>query len=93
VKRFTLDKVTNLTDWFTTMIIIANHYDIDVLKKLLLYQDLKLERTKAICKEEEKAAKMASMLGASWTSLSDNYGSPQVQSSEYAASVSSYQSN
>ncbi len=41
VKRCALDKVTNVTDWFTTMIIIANHDDMDVRKKLLLHQDLK----------------------------------------------------
>ncbi len=65
VKRCALDKVTNITDWFTTMIIVANHDDTDVRKKLLLHQDLKLDKAKAICKEEEKAAKMSCMLGAS----------------------------
>jgi hypothetical protein len=56
VKRCALDKVTNVTDWFTTLIIVANHDDTDVRKKLLL-QELKLDKAKAICKEEEKAAK------------------------------------
>jgi hypothetical protein len=72
IKRCTLDKVTNVTDWFTTMIIVANHDNTDVRKKLLLDQDLKLNKAKAICKEEEKAAKMSRMLGASQSSLSDN---------------------
>ena len=93
VKRCALDKVTNVTDWFTTMIIVANHDDTEVRKKLLLHQDLKLDKAKAICKEEEKAAKTSRMLGASRTSSSDNYGSSQVQSSESAAGVSSYQYN
>ncbi len=93
VKRCTLDKVTNVTDWFTTMIIIANHDDTEVRKKLLLHQELKLDKAKAICKEEEKAAKTSRMLGASRTSSSYNYGLSQVQSSESVASVSSYQSN
>jgi hypothetical protein len=65
VTRCALDKVTNLTEWFTTMIIVANHDDTDVRKKLLLHQDLKLDKAKAICKEEEKAAKTSRMLGAS----------------------------
>ncbi len=82
VKRCALNKVTNVTDWFTTMIIVANHDDTDVRKKLLLHQDLKLDKAKAICKEEKKAAKMSRMLGASRTSSSDNYGSSQVQLSE-----------
>jgi hypothetical protein len=93
VKRWALDKVTNLTDWFTTMIIVANHDDTEVHKKLLLHQDLKLDKAKAICKEEEKAAKTSCILGASQTSSSDNYGSLQVQSSESAAGVSSFQFN
>jgi len=93
VKRCALDKVTNVTDWFTTMIIVANHDDTEVRKKLLLHQELKLDKAKAICKEEEKAAKTSRMLGASRTSSSDNYGSSQVQSSESAAGVSSYQYN
>jgi hypothetical protein len=73
VKRCNLDKVTNVTDWFTTMFIVANHNDTEVCKKLLLHQELKLEKAKAICKEEEKAAKISHMLGASRTSVSDNY--------------------
>ncbi len=93
VKRHALDKVTNVTNWFTTMIIVANHDNTVVRKKLLLHQDLKLDKAKAICKEEEKAAKTSRMLGASRTSLSDNYRSSQVQSSESAAGVSSYQYN
>jgi hypothetical protein len=93
VKRCALDKVTNVTNWFTTMIIVANHDDTDVCKKLLLHQDLKLDKAKAICKEEEKAAKTSPMLGALGTSLRDNYGLSQVQSSESAAGVSSYQYN
>jgi hypothetical protein len=52
VKRCALNKVTNVTDWFTTMIIVANHDDTEVCKKLLLHQDLKLDKAKAICKEE-----------------------------------------
>jgi hypothetical protein len=35
VKRCALDKVTNLTDWFTTMIVVANINDVKVPKKLL----------------------------------------------------------
>jgi hypothetical protein len=93
VKRCALDKVTNATDWITTMIIIANHNDTDVCKKLLLHQDLKLDKAKAICEEEEKAAKTSRMLEASRSSSSDNYRSSQVQSSESAAGVSSYQYN
>jgi hypothetical protein len=85
--------VTNITDWFTTMIIVANHDDTEVHKKLLQHQDLKLDKAKAICKEEEKVAKTSSMLGASRTSSNDNYGSSEVQSSESAAGVSSYQYN
>jgi hypothetical protein len=92
VKRCALDKVTNVTDWFTTMIIVAYHNDTDVRKKLLLHQDLKLDKAKAICKEEEKAAKTR-ILGASRSSSSDNYGLSQVQSSESAAGVLSYQYN
>ncbi len=57
VNRCALNKVTNVMDWVTTMIIVANHDDTDVRKKLLLYQDLKLDKAKVICKEEEKAAK------------------------------------
>jgi hypothetical protein len=75
VKRCALDKVTNVTDWFTTMIIVVNHDDTEVRKKLLLHQELKLDKAKAICKEEEKAAKTSCMLGASRTSSSDNYRS------------------
>jgi hypothetical protein len=93
VKRCALDKVTNVMDWFTTMIIVANHNDTEVRKKLLLHQELKVGKAKAICKEEEKAAKTSPMLGASRTSSSDNYGSSQVQSSESAAGVLSYQYN
>jgi hypothetical protein len=93
VKRCALNKVTNITDWFTTMIIVANHDNTDVRKKLLLHQDLKLDKAKAICKEEEKAAKTPRMLGTSRASSSDNYGSSQLQSSESAAGVSSYQYN
>ena len=48
VKRCALDKVTNVTDWFTTMIIVANHDDTEVRKKLLLHQELKLDKAKAI---------------------------------------------
>jgi hypothetical protein len=82
VKRCALDKVNNKSDWFTTMIIVANHDNTDVRKKLLLRQELKLDKAKAICKEEEKAAKTSRMLGASRTSSSDNYGLSPVQSSE-----------
>ncbi len=32
VKRCALDKVTNVTDWFTTMIIVVNHDDTEVAK-------------------------------------------------------------
>jgi hypothetical protein len=49
--------VTNITDWFTKMIIVANNNYMEVPKKPLLHQDLKLDKAKAICKEEEKAAK------------------------------------
>jgi hypothetical protein len=62
VKGCTLNKVTNVMDWFTTMIIVVNHDDRYVRKKLLLLQDLKLDKAKVICKEEEKAAKMSCML-------------------------------
>jgi hypothetical protein len=58
VKRCTHNKVTNLMDWFTTMIAVTNHDNVKVRKKLLLEKDLKLDTAKAICKEEEKAAKM-----------------------------------
>jgi hypothetical protein len=75
------------------MIIVAYHNNRDVRKKLLLHQDLKPDKAKAICKEEEKVAKLLCMLGASQMSLSDNYRSSQVQSSESAACVLSYQSN
>jgi hypothetical protein len=47
------------------MLIIANQDNTDVCKKLLLHQDLKLDKAKAIIKEEEKAAKTSLMLGAS----------------------------
>jgi hypothetical protein len=67
------------------MIIVVNQDDTDVRKKLLLHQDLKLDKAKAICKEEEKAAKTSRILGASRTSSSDNYGSSKVQLSESAA--------
>ncbi len=90
VKRCALDKVTNVTDWFTTMIVVANHDDVEVRKKLLLEKDLKLDTAKAICKEEEKAAKTSRMLGASRTSSSESYGASQVQN-ESAAAVSGYQ--
>jgi hypothetical protein len=93
VKRCALDKVTNVTDWFTTMIVVANHDDVEVRKKLLLQKDLKLDKAKAICKEEEKAAKTSKMLGASRTSSGDNYGASQVQTPPSAAATSSYQSN
>jgi len=72
VKRCTIDKVTNVTDWFTTMFIVANHNDTEVRKKLLLHQELKLDKARAICKEEKKPAKISHMLGASRTSVSDN---------------------
>ncbi len=49
--------MTNITDWFTKMIIVANNNYMEVPKKPLLHQDLKLDKAKAICKEEEKAAK------------------------------------
>ena len=93
VKRCALDKVTNVTDWFTTMIVVANHDDVEVRKKLLLQKDLKLDKAKAICKEEEKAAKTSQMLGASRTSSGDNYGASQVQTPPSAAATSSYQSS
>jgi len=64
VKRCALNKVTNVMDWLTTMIIVANHDDVQVQKKLLLQKDLRLDKAKAICKEEEKAAKTSQMLGA-----------------------------
>jgi hypothetical protein len=64
VKRCALDKVTNVTDWFTTIIIVANHDNTEVRKKLLLHQELKLDKAKVICKEEEKAAKTSRMHGA-----------------------------
>ncbi len=80
-------------DWFTTMIIVANHDNTKVCKKLLLLQDLKLDKAKAICKEEENTVKTSCMLGASRTTSSDNYGSSQVQSSESAAGALSYQYN
>jgi hypothetical protein len=67
VKRCALNKVTNVMDWLTTMIIVANHDDVQVQKKLLLQKDLRLDKAKAICKEEEKAAKTSQMLGASHT--------------------------
>jgi hypothetical protein len=65
IKRCALDKVSNVTEWFTTMIIVVNHNSTYVLKKLLLHQDLKLDKAKAICKEEEKAAKTSCMHRAS----------------------------
>ncbi len=51
-----------MTDWFTTMIVVAHHDDIEVRMKLLLEKDLKLDTAKAICKEEEKAAKRLACL-------------------------------
>jgi hypothetical protein len=68
VKRCALDTVTNVTDWFMTMIVVANNDDAEVRKKQLLEKDLKLDTAKAICKEEEKAAKTSRMLGANRTS-------------------------
>ncbi len=91
VKRCALDKVTNITDWFTTMIVIANHDNIEVRKQLLLQKDLKLDKAKAICKVEEKAAKTSQMLCASCTLSGDNYGASQVQTPPSAAGMSSYQ--
>jgi hypothetical protein len=55
VKRCTLDKVTKAMGLFIMMIIVANHDDTDVCTKLMLHLDLKLDKAKAICKEEEKA--------------------------------------
>jgi hypothetical protein len=91
VKRCALDKVTNVMDWFTTMIVVANHDNVKVRKKLLLEKDLKLDTAKAICKEEEKAAKMSCRLGASRTS--GEAGASQAQAGESASGVSSYQSS
>jgi hypothetical protein len=36
VKQCNLDKVTNVTHWFTTIIVVANHDDVEVRKKFLL---------------------------------------------------------
>jgi hypothetical protein len=91
VKRCALDKVTNVTDWFTTMIVVANHDDVEVRKKLLLEKDLKLDTAKAICKEEEKAAKTSRMLGASRTS--GEAGASQARAGDSASGISSYQSS
>ncbi len=49
-------------------IVVANHDDVEVWKKLLLEKDLKLDMAKVICKEKEKAVKMSRMLGANSTS-------------------------
>jgi hypothetical protein len=86
-----IDKVTNMTNWFTTMIVVANHDDVEVRKKLLLEKDLKLDMAKAICKEEEKAAKTSRMLEASRTS--GEAGTSQAQAGDSASGVSSYQSS
>jgi hypothetical protein len=66
------------------MIVVANHDDVEVRKKLLLQKDLKLDKA--------KAAKTSQMLGASRTSSGDNYGASQVQTLLSAAATSSYQS-
>jgi hypothetical protein len=89
VKRCTLNKVTNMMDWFTTMIVVANQDEVEVRKKLLLEKDLKLDMAKAICKEGEKAAKTSFMLGASRTS--GKAGTSQA--AESASGVSLYQSS
>ena len=91
-KRCALEKVKNVPDWFVTMIVVANHNDPDVRKKLLLQKDLKLDTAKAICREEEKAAKTSQMLGASRASQHENYGASQAQQ-ESAAAVSGYQAS
>ena len=91
-KKCALDKITNVPDWFLTMIVVANHDDVEIRKKLLLQKDLKLDTAKAICKEEEKAANTSRMLGASRNSSNDHFGASQAQQ-ESAAAVSSYQAS
>jgi hypothetical protein len=46
------------------MIVVANHNHVELLKKLLLEKDLKLNMAKVICNEVEKAAKTYHMPGA-----------------------------
>jgi hypothetical protein len=89
VKQCAPNKVANVTDWFTTMIVVAYHNKIKVKKKLLLEKDLKLDMAKAICKEEEKAAKTSRMLGASRTP--GKAGTSQA--AESASGISLYQSS
>ena len=84
-------KVTKVTDWFTSMIVVANHDNVEVRKKLLLEKDLKLDTATAVCKEEEKAAKTSCMLGTSHTS--GKAGAYQAHARESAAGMSSYQSS
>jgi hypothetical protein len=79
----------NVTDWFTTMIVVANHDEVKVWKKLLLEKDLKLGTAKAMCIKEEKAAKMSRMLGANC--MSGKADMSQAQAGESAAGVSFYQ--
>jgi hypothetical protein len=86
-----LKKVTKVTDWFTSMIVVANHDNVEVQKKLLLEKDLKLDTATAVCKEEEKAAKTSCMLGTSHTS--GKAGAYQAHARESAAGMSSYQSS
>jgi hypothetical protein len=78
-------------DWFTTLIYVTNHHNVEVRKKLLSEKGLKLDMAKAICKEEEKAAKKSCMLGASC--MSCKAGAFQAQAGESASGVSSYQSS
>jgi hypothetical protein len=86
-----LNKVTNMTNWFTTMIIVVNQDEVKVRKKLFLEKDLKLVTAKAIFKQGGKAAKTSPMLEASHTS--GEGGASQAQAGESAAGVSLYQSS
>ena len=44
LRKCALGKVTDVFDWFGTMIVVANHRDLDTRTKLLLVKDLQLEQ-------------------------------------------------
>ena len=91
-KRCALEKVTNVPDWFVTMIVVANHNDPNVRKKLLLQKDQKLDTAKAICREEEKVPNTLQMLGALRALQNKSYRASQAQQ-DSAATMSGYQAS
>ena len=95
LKKCALDKVTDVTSWFGTMIVVANHRDLDTRKKLLLVKDLQLDQAKAICKEEEKAARTSKMLGISRMSTPNPsvYNTDASDENGSAAGMSAYKAN